>query len=204
MTSRFDILKSVKCVFLAGEGPNELGSWAEDPIYRKNYPGVIETLMDKVKNTGWKITHAVKWKNIRKFKAGEHRSPEERNVLGACLLAKENNCNILAFSRDSDCDDNRIRDINKGISDAVTIFSPLGILGGCAVPTLESWILALAGELRTEERSKPRLLTILQEKGVNPKDTAQMVEFVKKLNLQSVAKDAHSLVEWIKTARKVL
>jgi hypothetical protein len=67
MTSSGESVTSEKRVFLAGEGESEIGSWANGPEYRdNNYPGVLETLLRKVKETGWTIEAARQWKSLRK------------------------------------------------------------------------------------------------------------------------------------------
>jgi hypothetical protein len=57
----------MKKLFLAGEGPNELGRWSKEPEYRDLYNdvGVIEAVLKKVTTSGWKVVDACRWKNIR-------------------------------------------------------------------------------------------------------------------------------------------
>jgi hypothetical protein len=104
---------SALLVFLGGEGRNELGGWAGDPVHRKDDdPGVIEALLVRTRPDGWKILGAHVWKNIRKYTdygrlpsdtrrliRGSH---EERAVLGLVLDAKERGAQVVAFVRDQD------------------------------------------------------------------------------------------------------
>ena len=218
MNSPEAIMTSAKRIFLAGEGPNELGSWAKGPEYQDaSYPGVLETLMIKVKDSGWKIMAARQWKSIRndskvkpirRYRAGIHLKPEEQAVRGACMLAKTKDCDVLAFSRDIDGDSDynkkRKRDIEKGIERAAEEFPSVKIIGGCTVPAIEGWVLAFSGVRGTETFSKDKAEAMLSEKDISSKDTQAMVEFVQQHSRTDVAKDAHCLNEWLTTAAEIL
>jgi hypothetical protein len=197
----------MKHIFLAGEGRNELGSWSKDPPYQDDSePGVLKSLLQKITKDGWLIRNAVRWKNIRKFKAGDHLSPEERNVLGACLMARENDCPIFAFSRDTDGDTQRQKDISKGLQTSQKYWgSQIDIIGECAVPCIEGWILAVLGVLHTEKiTSSSKALDSLKNKIGNEVSTERMVEIIVQTNPANRAQDAISLQNWLKTAKNVL
>jgi hypothetical protein len=196
----------IKQVFLAGEGTNELGSWSRESEYRDDQvPGVLETLLRKTKNDGWTIKDAVCWKNIRKFKAGAHRSAEEKNILGVCLMAIEKGCSIIALSRDADNVDQRKNDIDKGINKAREMYgTKIGIVAECTVPCIEGWILAILGEPKTEQLSKVKAISKLIEKGVSKKCTEQMVTCIETADFDKVSKDAAGLRQWLDTAKKHL
>ena len=204
---RRDTIKPEKTVFLAGEGSNELGGWAKDPIYRDDIPevGIIEKLLWKIKTDGWKVTGAKRWKDIKKFRAGEHRSAEERNVLGVCLDARENGQNVIAFSRDSDGDREREANVQKGIESAKTLWSDrLGIIGGCAIPCIEGWVLAIAGIKDTESSSRTKIETRIIELGIKPKNTADLVAKIEECGINNIVADACSLKSWLESARITL
>jgi len=196
----------LKQIFLAGEGTNELGSWSREPEYRSpSVQGVLETLLRKTKESGWIIKDAICWKSIRKFKAGDHQSAEERNILGVCNKAKEKGCSIIAFSRDTDGDAQRKIDLENGMKKAHEFFgSDLGIVGGIAIPCIEGWILAILGELRTEQYSKSKAITTLIAKGIPKKCTEKMVARIAIADLDKISEDADGLRQWLRAAKKHL
>lgn len=92
-------------VFLAGEGPNELGGWSNERIYRDERPllGVLESLARQVVPTGWDVHDAMVWKDIPKLAIGTRgQGLERKTVLAARLHAKESGCDVVLFSRDRD------------------------------------------------------------------------------------------------------
>ena len=196
----------MKKVFLAGEGANELGSWAKKPPYQDDSEsGVLKALLQKIKNDGWQVSGAIRWKNIIKFQAGHHMGHEERNVLGACLRAIEKNCSIIAFSRDADADESRQERIGKGIKAAYERFNTkIGIIGGCAVPCIEGWILAFLGMTQTEEFASSKACDSLKREVGNEPNTKQMVQIIARTDMKNIAHDARALKEWLKTAQHIL
>jgi hypothetical protein len=197
----------MKHIFLAGEGRNELGSWCREREYQDdNEPGVLKALLQKVKKDGWQISGAVQWKTIKKYIAGDHKNGEERNVRRACLMARENNCPIFAFTRDTDGDTQRQKDISKGLQTSQKYWgTQIDIIGGCAVPCIEGWILAVLGVLHTEKiTSSSKALDSLKNKTRDEVSTACMVEIIAKTNPDDIAQDAISLQNWLKTAKNVL
>jgi hypothetical protein len=122
-------------VLVAGEGKTELGRWAIEPQYRADRDvGVLEAIVVK---RGGCVVDGVLWKNIRKFRAGNHRAPETRTVLGLALEAKERAL-ILVFVRDRDGDDARRGDIDAGVAEARHRFPGVRIAGRCAVESVEA------------------------------------------------------------------
>lgn len=207
-----------KKVYLAGEGNNELGSWARGVPYQDgSTPGVLETLLKKVKDSGWQVVYGKKWKDIHKYKADENQDEDdlkgdEQSVYRACLEAEENGFNILAFSRDIDGRQKthlkRMSDMEKGLSRAQTDFPSIGIIGGCARPTIEGWVLAFSGVRRTETFSKDKANTMLidklSEKGITSQQTQDLVDFIKLYDRTGVADDAECLNLWLNKAKDIL
>jgi hypothetical protein len=199
----------MKKIFLAGEGPNELGSWhseREQRVPGKEYLGTIETLLRKVNPAGGQVIDGTRWKNVRKYPAPSCGA-EERNVRGAAQMARDAGCDVLAFTRDRDKPENidRQKDIERGIA-AVQDDSKdtLRVIGGMAIERLESWLCALSGKTKSEKLRKTRVEEILREYGVDPKNTETFVKIVEDADLNKLPKDAHSLNRWLDAARAVL
>jgi hypothetical protein len=196
-----------KTVFLAGEGSNDLGGWCKETMHRNEvpYPGILETLLRKIKTEGWVIVDAIKWQYIRKYRAGDHGKPEEQNVRRACKMAKDKGCTIIAFSRDSDGNNQRVIDIQEGLKSANALWSDrLGIIGGCAVPCIEGWVLAIIGTRHTESYSRTKIESLIIGLGIEPKDTAAMVEKIEENGLANIPDDARSFKSWVELARSAL
>ena len=186
-------------VFLCGEGSNELGSRAGDPVYQNDRnPGVLHALLCRVQASGWEVGGARDWKRIRKYRVAGAPHADTHNVLGVALDAKEANCQVLAFSRDADTDPERVGAIEDGIARVpLTLASPPDIIGGAAVPTLEGWILALRGVRRTETMSPQKAASELTKAGIAAKDGTAMVEQVELTDLGKIPADAKSLTMWL-------
>lgn len=197
-------------VFLAGEGPNDIGDWRRHPTYREDppRPGVIEVLMRKTKADGWAVTDGIRWASIRKYRPNNPGAHEVRNVLGAALMAREKGCEVLAFVRDRDGshanpNHQRTRDIEQGIETALeTHRDSLRIAGGVAIKKLESWLVALSGRKGSELERRPQ--EILEQLGVDEKNTGEMVAFAEAANLDDVPEDARSLRVWLDRVREAL
>lgn len=191
-------------VFVAGEGPDEIGDWAQDPAYLPAAPagGIVEELLRKVRADGWQIVHGCPWKRIRKFKVGRglHDS-EVRNVLGVADMASEKGCDCVAFVRDRDREIEREDAIEAGIKQARDRGLAVRIIGGVAVETTDAWILALLGELRTEGLSDPKRR--LRE-GHQVDDGVRKAQIVAGADLDAVPADARSVALWIERASTVL
>lgn len=186
-------------VFLAGEGANELGRWALEERYRGEAAiGCLEALLRAVTTSDWEVGGAVLWRRIRKYRAGEHRRPETRNVIGAALAANELGCRVLAFARDRDGSKERQRDVEEGRAKADGI-GPR-IIGGVAIESLDAWVLAIRGEARTEKLDRPKEL--VRDRGIET--TADMVGLIESNGVSRVPDDATSLLDWVAQARSVL
>lgn len=193
-------------VFLCGEGPNELGSRFGHLAYQNDKnPGVLHRMLEHVRPSGWEVGGARTWKNIRKYKVQGARHADAHNVLGAALDAKEHGCHVLAFSRDVDNDKERWGAIELGIEHVSKEFtSPPAIVGAAAVPALEGWLLAMMGVPKTEEMSRAKAAQLLTEKGIAPKNSPAMAEFVEKHGLRNIPPDARSLQSWVGRAQMAL
>jgi hypothetical protein len=181
-------------VFLAGEGPTELGDWATEVPYRRDPPrrGVIEALLRLVADDV-EVVDGATWKSVRKFRAGHHASPEARNVLGLALDARESECEVFAFLRDRDRRRDREEDVFDGMTRAREMFEDVRIVGGLAIEETEAWILAILGVRGSELLPDPK--RALSERGTS--GTEEMVEAVERAGFRDVPPDAASLRRWI-------
>ena len=192
-------------VFLCGEGDNEMGTRWHSPA--GDEPGVIETLLRRARQAGWRVDRSIDWKSIRKFRAGAaRRAPNHqdvRNVQGLVLLAYEQACEILVFLRDSDGEDGR----EEAVHQAVATIADLGfeqdyrykleIVGGVPLPSLEGWILCLLGVGQTDEITRARAELELRKRHVEVKSTAQYVEIAE---TQPLPTADGSLARWLALA----
>lgn len=173
-------------VFLAGEGSTELGGWANRPPYRTATPGMLETLAERVVPEGWVVGDALCWKNIRKYRAGQHLDVEARNVLGVALQAKDASCGVLLSCRDRDRDTERERSIKDAPVRAREMF-PIEIVGGVAVDAIEAWTLALLGDRQSHRHARPGELGHSTTVGFDVDEL-----------------ESPSLVEWLRSAKAAL
>jgi hypothetical protein len=195
-------------VILAGEGRNELGDLAIEEEYRPRAlrPGVVEALLREVRRDGWEIVDALPWKKLPKLQVGIGKKGEEHNVRRAYHHARKRGCDVFVFTRDRDSVkfSHRDEDIERAI-DGLTANGEDGspaIVGGVAIEKLESWLVALAGDVRSEEARKPE--ERLHKLGIADKDTAAMVIFVETRGLAAIPDDARSLRRWLTRAREAL
>ena len=192
-------------VLLAGEGATELGSWDKEPAYRPRSgeatePGVLEALLRRVdSNTPFEIVDGFRWRSIPLYQAGEHRHAETRRVLRLAQRAEERGC-VLVFTRDRDRDRQREIDITAGVLEAQQKFSA-AIVGGVAIEEIESWILALLGETKTERLPDPKR-RLQETHGIQ--GTREMVDIIARADLGRVPNDASSLRAWLDAATVVL
>ena len=193
-------------VLISGEGANEIGGWALAVPYRADppTPGVVEALLRKLSVDGWTVHDGRLWKSVRKYRAGHHRQPETRTVLGLALAAKESNCDALVFIRDQDHDSARLNDISAGLREASANWPELKLAGGVAVPCLEGWLLALQGTCNSESLRKSAAIQLLANAGVAAKNTESMVQLVETINLSRIPEDAEMLRAWLERAGEVL
>jgi len=189
-------------VFLGGEGPNDLGTRWHRPM--GDEAGVVETLLRRVRASGWQVAGARSWQSIRKYRAGaaKHRArhADAHNVLGLVLHAYEDACEMLAFVRDHDEDELREQEIRR-VLDRIAAFGfaeeyryELAIVGGVARPKLEGWILCLLGVSGTEAMTRARVDRELATTNVEAKSTTQYVAVAETCSLPT---GEGSLAGWL-------
>jgi hypothetical protein len=190
-------------LLLSGEGYDDIGDWAKEPMYRAKPPeiGVIEALLRKLNSGEIAIREAIPWKRIPKFRAGDHAHPETRNVLGLAVKADDMRCDALVFVRDRDRDADRQADIENGIKLAQTKFPDLAVAGGVAVEEIEAWILAVLGERRSEHHADAK--RVLNESH-SIAGRAAMIGVLEDRDLSQIPPDAASLRAWIARASAAL
>ena len=192
-------------VFLGGEGPNELGSYTGHPAYfDERQPGVIAALLRRVEPSGWRVVGAMKWAEIRKYRAYGPSPNEARNVRALILRAQDAKADVLAFTRDSDGDQTRVRDIEEAIAEYDASGRKPKLIGGVAIPLLEAWLLALDGEFGTEQLSKKGAQDRFENKHHFAKVTEKVVAYVERADLNRIPSDALRLARWIASARAIL
>jgi hypothetical protein len=190
-------------ILLAGEGPDDIGDWSAEIEYRPTAEsfkrGVVEVLLGRLAPESWRVANGVRWKKIRKYRSGEHRKPETRNVQGLALQASEAGYGAVVFSRDRDRSVQREKDIVAGIEQSQRF--GVRVLGGCAVEELEAWILALLGVAHSESSADAKA-RLRDEHGIAGRE--QMVEVVEAADLDSAAIDAGSLRVWMNQIRSAV
>lgn len=186
-------------VWLAGEGPSEIG----DRDIGGERRGVLEALLVRVEPAGWIVDRATLWKKIRKFEAGAalRGAGDDRSVQRLVLFASEAGCEVVAFSRDRDSDPDRTATLERGIAAARQAYPEVGIIGGIAAPCIEGWILALAGVKGTDAMSRRRCDDELEHHAI-PIHVEGFVAVVEAADLAALA--AGSLATWLARARDVL
>jgi hypothetical protein len=187
-------------LFFAGEGPDELGEWANEPAYRPSEDkptsgGVLHALVGRYAR--YETVDAARWKTIRKFKAGDHAKPESRNVMGLALQADERQCDALVFVRDRDRDLERETDIEQGIESASRRFG-VRIVGGTANEELEAWLLAMLGT-RTSESFPDAKTKLAEMHGMTTRE--HKCQVVAKAKLDELPEDCPSLQRWLERAK---
>jgi hypothetical protein len=82
-------------VWLAGEGPSEIG----DRDTGGERVGVLEGLLRRVEARGWIVDRASRWKDIRKYQAGSalRGAGDDRSVQRLVLRAYEAGCGGTAW-----------------------------------------------------------------------------------------------------------
>ena len=198
-------------VFLAGEGPNELGDFGKEESFqptsdkeRRNRPGVLEALLRHVQPEGWQVIGGIRWKNIRKLTVGAGKKGEEDSVHRAHFHANKRGCQVLAFARDRDKPKyaHRVKDIDAAIKVLDAAGDGPAIIGGVPIEKLESWLVAIAGVRGSEAMTRPE--EALSTLGIGDKDTEAMVRHVEERGLDGISADAVSLLAWLARARAVL
>lgn len=193
-------------VFLSGEGVTELGDWWKERPYRSADPkpgdrGVLEALLQRcVGSTAFTVVDGVRWTKSPLYRAGVHRSPETRRILGLCTRADEARCDVLVFSRDRDGDDEREADVEAGIREAQSLGYQMAIIGGVAIEEIEAWLLALTQERGSEGFSDPKAKLAALGRCVG---SAERLAVVDDAELSRIPNDALSLLRWLTRAQEV-
>ncbi len=189
-------------VFLAGEGPSELGSRSGREAYQTDdRPGVLQCLLRVVAPDGWEVAGAVQWKNIRKLKVNAPDAGDARNVHAAALHAKERAAGVLAFTRDRDRKPERQADIERAL-EGVESDGALRVAGGVAIENIEAWLLALAGEVGSEAVRHPE--NEMARLKLEAKRAEDYARHVAHHGIDKAPKDAESLHRWLARARRAL
>jgi hypothetical protein len=148
-------------VLLGGEGATELGDWAREPQYRAQppMPGVIEALLRRaISDADLQVVDGVLWTRIVKYRSGDHRRREKRNVLGLVLKAREAKCDAVVFARDRDGDEDREAEVEAALGEAATLLSAVNVAGGTANEKTEAWLLALLDDRECERHHAPEVV----------------------------------------------
>jgi hypothetical protein len=180
-------------IFVGGEGPGELGKWAE-PVearaHSKRGDGVLVALVRRI-HSDCTVVGGIPWKSIRKLRPGGHRSAEERNLLGLEVLARESGSDCLVWSRDTDQDDERREQLRHAMRE---LTHPSV---GCPVdPCLESWALALA-----RKHNSPDTLTSTKAKALAKQHEIGSVDAMERLAQTQPLEELRSpsLNQWLTT-----
>lgn len=182
--------------FLAGEGPSEIGRWSVDPRQRDQSPrgdGVLGALFSRLHPQA-EIVNGRTWRFGRMYRAGEHRTAEQRRVLGLLLDAKEAGATLLVFSRDSDRKPEREHEIDGALSNAAQLIPGVSAAGGVANPCVEAWMVAMQGERDCEARS----VEALKQFGLS---TSEMEELARSADLPTAERCSASLSKWLARVR---
>jgi hypothetical protein len=193
-------------VFLGGEGSNDIGTRWHVPM--GDTPGVVETLLRRVRAEGWRVAGARSWQSIRKYRAGgalgRAQHNDVHNVRGLVLHAYEEGCEMLVFIRDVDREADREHEIRTAVETigalgfAETFRYELAIVAGVPRPNLEGWVLCLRGLGDTDEMSPDRVDRELAALGIKEKSTAEYVTIAQTCPLPS---GSNSLCVWLDRAR---
>jgi hypothetical protein len=187
----------MKRLFVAGEGACELGRWGEAPEYRaesKRTDGVLAALYWRAGREGV-VVEGKRWKDVRKYRAGGHATAEQRTLRALALEAREAGADVLLWVRDTDHDEDRgkqLRTAHEELRDQHA--DELEIVGWPAVPAIEAWILAIAGDINApEELSVPRLKQLAEERSLAGE--RQMVDLIAEREIRTSR--SPSLMNWL-------
>lgn len=171
-------------VFIAGEGPAELGRWGKTFV-ATDEEGFIEACLRRVRESGWEIVGGLRWKEIRKVKPGEHRSAEARNLRGVALAAQEAGAELLIVLRDTDGDAHRARVLRET---AATIHKP-ALIVGLPDPRLEAWAAALLGDRDALGARRARAEAVFAKLGLDGKRREPLVACVRDEDIEALPAD---------------
>lgn len=197
----------MKRVFVAGEGPNEIGRWCREAAYRGEYPsddaGVIGALLGRVATSPYDITEGAPWKRSGTFRAGR-RDGEYKAARRLIQDAADHGCDVAVLVRDADDVPGRAAEIERAAVDALRDGILPRVAAGVAVERLENWLLAMTGEARSEQLGRQQVRAKLDAAGVPDKDTHAMVGLASRWALEALPVDAASLRAWLDRARDAL
>lgn len=193
-------------VLLAGEGKSELGGFAAHTSFRAEtpLPGVLVALLRQVAPNGFELGYAVQWKDLTIYRARGRLAKDELNTRALWLLARENQCDLIVFSRDRDADLDREAAIGRGMAwlREKTEGTGLSVVGGIAIECIEAWVLAVTGLRGTEALGRVRPKKMVGERGLD--SATRMADFVEMAGVLDVPDDAASLQRWLGQARIAL
>lgn len=175
---------------MAGEGPHDIGRWAQDPAWHGPGVSFVEALLATVVPTGWVVEGGRPWRKIPKHRSGDRRSAEERNVLGALALARHAGCDVLVFLRDDDHEPGRAEALNRGVAGRRE--DDPQVVPGIPVRTVDSWCLAILGVARSEDERRPKDALAAHD----VRTAAERVALVEERGLGDVPADARSLMSF--------
>ncbi len=199
-------------IWIVGEGNNELG---RHDRHGHRLRGVLEALLARVCDGGWRCAGKTEWSFIQKFRAGGARMAgpshgDYLNVLGLVLGAYEEASDAVAFSRDVDSDPDREHAVTAAL-EWIRDQSEwkIEVIGGVAKPAMEGWILALRGVPSSDAMSRRRAKERLAEQAIDLKSTDHYVQAVEDAVLGEsphfgLPPGAESLRAWLATAHAVL
>lgn len=191
-------------IFIAGEGTDDIGDWAEAPAYLPPTPsgGVVEALLQHFSSASWTIAAGCKWSRIRQHAYGRDlHGRERRRLLGVVDLAIEKGCDAIVFVRDEDGEPGRDEAIEQTIAEVANGWSEIHLAGGLAIVDLDSWILALLGGTKSEQtrNAKDRL-----QDSHSIVTGEQKAHAVRTRTLDAIPNDAHSLRRWIERVSRLV
>lgn len=192
-------------LFVGGEGPHELGKWAEEAERRSTSArtdGVLAALFRRARpEFEARVVDGRAWRKVPKFRAGEHAGAEERTLRGLALLAGEAGADALLWLRDTDGDASREEELlsaARRLKEAAGDDEP-AIIGGVARPCLEAWGVALAGRHASPETlSTSAVQRIAREHSLDTEE--RLVELTSEADLEIT--NAASLRDWVTEARQ--
>lgn len=184
-------------LWVSGEGTTDIGSLALDRMSDKDYPGVLQVLVQQA-GLDAEIIGGDKWCAIPKLRVGSRgRDAEAHTVRALRLRAKEAGAHALAFIRDRDGVRARETQIEQALAE-----DGLPTAGVAVVEQVEHWLLAVAGVQRAHQRSKKQTQESLAKVGLpGEKNTAEYVEWLEERTLEEIPADAASLRTWLERVR---
>lgn len=185
-------------IFIAGEGQTDIGNAADALAYQDPaFPGVVQTLLDKAGSEPWQFCGAIRWKDIRKFRAGHNKGADRHNVAALALKAREVGADAIAFVRDRDGHQQRGRDVDAGIA----AIGDLPVVGGVAIETVEAWVLRALGDAHAEKHRQPRLV-LARDHSIDSRE--DKVATLQNADFKALVDPKTSLGGWLCKAQGVL